>query len=390
MRAASPDGIMNQPLGDPVARLLDAIRRAKPVVALLGTDARTVSAVVDACVARLLDDPIRVVRVHGLPGVPLTLSQIVKDIGAGQQDGSRIDDDELIVRVLASRSGGESQVVLILEQAELLPLPTLVFLQVALAVFGTRTPRLQLLFAGRPNFAYLVDRDELAPLRDRLDAVIRVPPPLVDPALALPLRTEPGAGAGSSRRRWMLAMVPALLLAAGAATLARFWPSAAPPPVEVSAPMSRPVPAQVDPPAEAQALPQDEQPSPAPALPPQAQAMPEEAPPPLAPALPQEDAQPSPAPPPQAQPLPKEDVPPQAADAEPAPMLPPSREPDPAPPSERRAMPSGEQLTRFRVDFNLLLSQAEWGAKRLSENERARLFNEYLRWRNGVSAVSPP
>ena len=139
---------MSQRPGDPMAQLADAVRQAKPVVALLGTDTIAVSAAVDGCLALLSDDPIRVVRVRGLPGAPLTLSQIVEEIGAHQGSGPRVDDDELIVRVLATRSHGEDQVVLLLEQAELLPLRTLAFLQVALTVFGTRTPRLQLLFAG--------------------------------------------------------------------------------------------------------------------------------------------------------------------------------------------------------------------------------------------------
>lgn len=394
-------------MGDPVARLLEAVRQAQPVVALLGTDMAGVSAVLDECIARLSDDPIRVVRVHGLPGVPLTLARIVEEIGANEHDGSRGDDDELIVRVLATRSGGESQVVLILEQAELLPLPTLVFLQVALAVFGVRTPRLQLLFAGRPKFAYLIDRDELAPLRDRLDTVVRVPPPPVDPqpGLAMLRRAElseaatPRIEAGSNRRRRALTAVSALMLVTAAATLAQFWYGAAHPPIAGSIPVFDPAPAQIDRSAEAQVLPQDVQPPPAPASPPEAQAMPpnpEPAVPPQNQFLPQEEVQP-PALPSEAQALPQEASPPpapaplspQAAEPEPNPPLLPSREPEVAAAPERRALPSSEQLTRLRGDFDRFLAQPEWGSKRLSENERSRLFNEYLRWNYGTLAATP-
>lgn len=409
VRAKPPGRAMNQPLGDPVTRLLDAVRQAKPVVALLGTDTQAVSAVVDECVARLGGGSIRVVRVRGLPGMPLTLSRIVEEIGADQNDGARGDDDELIVRVLATRSGGESQVVLILEQADLLPAPTLMFLQVALAVFGQRTPRLQLLFAGRPRFAYLIDQDELTPLRDRLDAVIRVSPPLVDPqpGLAMPQRMElseaaaPRTAASFNRRKRAFAAVSALTLVAAVATLAQFWYGVGHPPTKLSRPVSSPAPAQVSPPAEARVLPRDVQPPPAPALPPQVQAVPQDAPspaplPPQAQSLPQDEVQP-PALPPEALALPGDNtpspapLPPQAAEPGPTPPPPPSREPDiaAAPPSDRRALPSSEQLTRLRGEFDRFLSQTEWGSKRLSENERSRLFNEYLRWNYGALAATP-
>ena len=200
---------MSQRPGNPVAELTDAVRQAKPVMALLGTDALAVAAAVDGCLASLSADPIRVVRVRGLPGTPLTLSRIVEEVGVSHREGRPVDDDELIVRVLATRSRGETQVVLLLEQAELLPLPTLAFLQVALTVFGTRTPRLQLLFAGHPKFISLIDREELAPLRDRLGPVVRVHTPLAGPGgQPMPRRVQLGGTAaaprtlaGSSRRR---------------------------------------------------------------------------------------------------------------------------------------------------------------------------------------------
>ncbi len=370
--------VMNQRPGDPVARLVDAVRQAKSAVALLGTDARAVSAAVDDCIVRLLDDPIRVVRVRGLPGTPLTLSRIVEEIGAGQDDGHRVDDDELIVRVLATRSRGEGQVVLLLEQAELLPLPTLAFLQVALAVFGTRTPRLQLLFAGHPRFMPLIDCDELTPLRDRLDAVVRVMPPLAGLELGSPVPRRVKLGgmaatrtvAGPGRRRWLVA-APALMLAVAAAAMGKAWYGAALLPI--------PSPVRIEPPADAQPLPQAAQPSPAPDLPPQAGPLPQDVPP-SAPDLP-----------PQVQ-LSKEPpaLPPQAAEPEPVPP-PLGGPPDgaAAPQPERRALPSSEQLARLRGEFDRFLSQTEWGSKRLTENERSRLFNEYLRWNYGALAASP-
>ena len=375
---------MSQRPGDPVAQMADAIRQARPVAALLGTNARAVSAAVDGCLALLSNDPIRVVRVRGLPGTPLTLSRIVEEIGATHHGGSRADDDELIVRVLATRARGETQVVLLLEQAELLPPPTLAFLQVALTVFGTRTPRLQLLFAGHPKFIPLIDRDELTPLRDRLGPVIRVQAPLADPELggAMPGRVErDGAArrravANSTRLRWAFAAVPALMLGVVAAVVGTNWNGAALRPVRAL--LAPAPPAERDPPSSVQPLPEDAR---APALPPQA-AGPEAAPPPPSP----DDAA---AVPPPAPPSGKPEV--AALPAVPQPPPPSSREPEAAaPPSpERRALPSSEQLARLRGEFDRFLSQTEWGSKKLSENERSRLFNEYLRWNYGTLAATP-
>ncbi len=398
---------MSQHPGDPVAQLADAVRQAKPVAVLSGTDARAVSAAVDGCLALLSGDPIRVVRVRGLPGTPLTLSRIVEEIGANHHGRPPVDDDELIVRVLATRNRGENQVVLLLEQAELLPLPTLAFLQVALTVFGTRTPRLQLLFAGHPKFIHLVDRDELAPLRDRLGPVIRVQAPLAGPDLgsAMPRRVALGGTAatrrtvaGPNRRRWGFAAVPALVLAAAAATFGRGWYGTAQPPIQAPFPAR---PAQVDPPPPVvQSVPPDTQPPSVPALPPQA-AEPETAPAPSS-REPGVAAPQTPLLPPSREPdVAAAPIPPQQPSREPdvaaAPALPQpspsSREPDVAapPPSlpERRALPSSEQLARLRSEFDRFLSQTEWGSKKLSENERSRLFNEYLRWNYGTLAATP-
>ncbi len=401
VRAKSPGQAVSQRPGDPAAQLADAVRQAKPVAALLGTNAQAVSAAVDGGLALLSGDPIRVVRIRGLPGTPLTLSRIVEEIGADQRGAPQVDDDELIVRVLATRTRGEDQVVLLLEQAELLPLPTLAFLQVALTVFGTRTPRLQLVFAGHPKFLHLIDREELTPLRDRIGPVIRVQAPLAGPELraALPQRVrldgaiQRPATTGPGRRRWVFAAVPALMLAAVAAALGTSWYGAARRPTQALTAPTRPA---HDLPPAAQTLPRDAQPPPAPASPLQA-AEPEAA---LALPSPEADAAAAPpsAPPPSREPDAPAPPTPPAPSREPdvavlpaAPELPPpSREPEATAPSpERRALPSSEQLARLRGEFDRFLSQTEWGSKKLSENERSRLFNEYLRWNYGTLAATP-
>jgi len=318
-------------------------------MALLGTDPDAVLAAVDECVGLLHGGPVRVVPVHGLPGVPLTLPHMVEEIGAGQLGGPAADADvsadadEQIVRILARRSGEEAQVLLIIEQADLLPLQTLAFLQVASIVFGARTPRLQLLFAGHPRFLQRVDRDELRHLHERLEAVIRLRPSRAGPASSLAAPGSVTAGGGrararavprSNRPRMVLVAVLALMAVTAAATLAVLQYDA-PPLIEETDDAAAPGAPQVDPPAAGTVEPQAMQPA----------------------------------------------QPPQQAtrDAAPAPTAPP----------ERRAPPSGEQLARLRGEFDRFLAQTEWGSKRMSEAERSRLFNEYLRWNYGAMAASP-
>ena len=382
-----PSMARGQHPGGPAAQLAEAIRQERPVMAMLGMDTAPVSAALDECIELLRDDPIRVIRIRGLPGAPLTLPRIVEELGADQPDRQGADDDELIVRVLASRGNKETLVALIIEQAELLPLPTLVFLQVASTVFGTRTPRLQLIFAGHPRFEQLLVRGELAGLRDRLQSVVRVARLPVAAAPATPARvasvdaaSRPHASRRFGRGAKVLVALLGSMLIIAAATFALTRPDA----VQRSSQAARPVPPsamRADPPLTATALPSLAQPqnTPSPVSPPLAVAPPPAAPP--AAAL--QTAPPRPAPSQLASPdplRPQAGAPPSVRDGSPLPTI---------PRNERGTAPSGEQLTRLRGEFDRFLAQTEWGSKRLGEGERARLFKEYLRWNYGAATVNP-
>lgn len=362
-RASIPSRTRSQQPGGPAAQLAAAVRQEKSVLALLGLDTAPVSAAIDECIELLHDDPIRIIRIRGLPGVPLTLPRIVEELGAGQRDGQPADDDELIVRVLASRGNQESLVALIIEQAELLPLPMLAFLQVASTVFGTRTPRLQLIFAGHPRFEQLLVRGELVALRERLQSVVRVARLPVGTAETTPVQVASEGAAGRPRTARRFGRKPKILvgllgsiLVIAAATFAITQP---PDPVRQANQATRPIPpsaVRADPPSTGTPEP--------------------------APARPQNTPSPSSPPPTAAPPIvTPQTVAPQAA-------LPQAAAP-PTPRNERGSAPSGEQLTRLRGDFDRFLAQTEWGSKRLGEGERTRLFNEYLRWNYGAATANP-
>ncbi len=344
-------------------QLTAAVARKEPVVAVLGVDEGAVLAVVDECIGSLLDQPLRVIRIRGSQGSPLTLPRIVQELGAAERGQLPVDDDELIVRVLARSSTKKDRIVLVIEQAHLLPMRTLAFLQVISTVFNATAPKIQLLFAGHPKFMEMVGRDELAGLQEQLETVVQVAnaPTVMAPSASAPYRTETSStGAGpltvpaATHRKKTLALSAALIVLIGAAFTALDQNlSSADDRDKNVAPAAGSTKAGL---AAASVAAQ----------------------PPLRPA----EAQP-PSPPP-------------ATASESSRLLTPAqpgnRDPDPAAatqPAKRRSTPSGEQLARLREEFEHFLAQTEWGSKRQSEGERSRLFNEFLQWNYGAPGSGP-
>jgi len=339
-----------------VDRLRNAITHDEAVMAVLGTDQNAVLAVVGDCVELLVDQPIRVVRLSGSQGSPLTLPRIVRELGAAERGGPPADDDELIVRVLTKPRSKQGRTLLIIEQAELLPLRTLVFLQIISTVFGAVTPKVQILFAGHPKFKHLIERNELTGLRDRLDTVIQVasaPPGMVSSIAAHPknngtARNKASPNFISGHRKKILVLLIGLLTLIGGA-FAILQQSRYGVVNEGSNAAATSDLAQANPPATgpiAQAPP----PSPAP--------------------LPQ-TAAPEP---------PSLSTPPQSS----------VEQPDSAAagqPAMRQGKLTNEQLARLRGEFDHFLAQTKWGSGRQSESERSRLFNEFLLWNYGAAGA---
>jgi len=392
------DNIGNEHPSRPVKRLADAIMHEEPIVALLGTDEAAILAAVDECINLLLDQPIRIVRMRGSRDSPLTLPRIVAELGAGEQGGLPIDDDELIVRVLTKHSNREGQVVLVIEQAELLPSRTLAFLQIISTIFGARTPRLQIFFVGHPRFEQLIDKDELAGIRDRLETVIRIVGPSVEAALRpstldrrSDVRSRLSAVSTPDRQKNVLLLPLALMVVIVGVTLPLGQRNAIDTvdkgqDLAIPSDPTRADPSLTAPPSSQRALPA--QPDRLPVRPPAAE--------PLPAVPPQSPATQPPLQPPGTQPVPAPTLPPQAAASQlpplPSASRPSTRDPNSATtarPAEPRASPTGEQLVQLREEFDRFLAQTEWSSKRQSESERSRLFNEYLQWNYGASVASP-
>ncbi len=343
-------------------QLTAAVAHKEPVTAVLGVDEGAVLAVVDECISSLLDQPLRIIRLRGSQGSPLTLPRIVQELGAAERGELPVDDDELIVRVLARSSTKKDRVVLVIEQADLLPMRTLAFLQVISTVFNATAPRLQLLLAGHPRFMELIGRSELTGLKEQLETVVQVAnaSTVMAPGTSTLYHAGPGridAGPptvpAATHYKKPLVLSAALIVLIGAAfAVLQQNLSSADSRDENVAPVADL--AKAGPAAAGMA-----------------------AQPPLRPT----EAQPPPLPSP----------PPATASAPSRLLTPPqpgNRDPDPAAatqPAKRRSVPSGEPLARLREQFEHFLAQTERGSKRQSESERSRLFNEFLQWNYSAS-----
>jgi hypothetical protein len=354
MYERSHNGIRNASAAGFADRLRDAITHEEAVVAVLGTDADAVLAIVNDCVEMLADQPIRVVRFGGSQGSPLTLPRIVRELGAAERGGPPADDDELIVRVLTKPRSKQGRTLLIIEHAELLPLRTLVFLQIISTVFGAVTPMVQIVFAGHPKFKLLIERDELTGLRDRLGTVIQVAsaPASMVPSIAVrpkdsgTARNKASPNFISGHRKKVLVLLVGLLTVIGGA-LAILQQSRYGVVNEGRNAAATSDLAQADPPANGM-IAQTPPPSPAP--------------------LPQ-TAAPEPS---------RLSTPPQSSVEQPDSMT-------TAQPAMRQGKLTNEQLARLRGEFDHFLAQTKWGSGRQSESERSRLFNEFLLWNYGAA-----
>lgn len=167
------------------ANALAALQAGHPFSLLLTADdhqrAAELEAVLDAVAA---DGRTRIAAVTNPLRAPLTLERLLIQAMHGPTHGAALaGDDAATIRRIASRHGGESRVVLVIDKAETLHPEVLHFLGRNAACFPDGTPRLQVLFVGRPEFQAMLDAPDAA--ADGHAAVLDAPQP-VEPVLAPP------------------------------------------------------------------------------------------------------------------------------------------------------------------------------------------------------------
>ncbi len=182
-----------------------------PISTVVGISPEDLDNRLEAALATLDPVAVRVVRIGNLPRLQLTLKRLLLQISI--LDESSDSDEAAIANILGSRWKGESQIMLVIEQAETLEPDAMQFLQVLTQSFKQRTPSLHVLLAGSLALLDLgfdsdarlpgaSDMDDAPAKLDRSQLLIPVPPPSgplpANPALPLwrPLRLGLFAVAG--------------------------------------------------------------------------------------------------------------------------------------------------------------------------------------------------
>lgn len=229
------------------AWLEDVIRRQQVFTVLIeesGVDPASLAAAVTA-----LGSGIRCVRIGNPLKSPLTLSRIILQIGA-EQGASAEEEMADAARLLATRTGEEHLVLLIIEQAETLDHEALSFLQRLPGLTSPDSSLLQILFMAGPRFWTLLQNAEFASLREQLAGRIEPLPSQVPTIPVVPIALAPRPQA----RRWAawggLVTVVALAGIAGALLLARPPAMVAIDPEPEASDQTNAAPAPVSPPTE--------------------------------------------------------------------------------------------------------------------------------------------
>jgi hypothetical protein len=253
------------------AWLVDAIRRRQIFTVIpeeSGLDPASLAAVVAAP-----GSGIRCMRIANPLTSPLTLSRIILQIGA-DQGASAEEEIADAARLLATRTGEEHQVLLIVERAETLDHEALSFLQRLHGLVPSNSPLLQILFVAGPRFWTLLQNEEFALMREQLAGQLQPQSLQAAPIPLLPIAPAPRL----QTRRWaalslvvgvaLAGMAGTLLLASSRATVAidpelkpstqaAAAPALASPPLETS----RPEPSNADAPPTSSVTPPVEEPA---------------------------------------------------------------------------------------------------------------------------------
>jgi hypothetical protein len=162
-----------------IAAVVRAIRDRRPFVAITGEENLAKSLVLEAVIASLGTRFVRFVRVANPRGGTLTLRRIVGQVGKLGQEIPDPNEGARVLRALRERQGDETQVVLVVEQAESLGQHALSFLQLLPRTTAPNAPLLQVLFVGRPGFWALLEDVRFGRLRDQLTVRVVVEPLIV-------------------------------------------------------------------------------------------------------------------------------------------------------------------------------------------------------------------
>jgi type II secretory pathway predicted ATPase ExeA len=173
--AAGAVGATTQPFlsatqSQALAMVMDAVARRAPVALLTGEAGVGKTALLNEMAATLFGTPVQIIKVtHPLPR-PLELQKLIA-APLGLPDAETLTPTE-VARALASLAGGadpERRILLLADDAHLLPQETLRYLGLMAELLGGRQALLQIVLSGRPALLEVLRHPDLAPLLRRVD-----------------------------------------------------------------------------------------------------------------------------------------------------------------------------------------------------------------------------
>lgn len=136
-----------------------SLQAGHPFSLLLAEDDRQRTTALETLLDTVADPSTRFARVNNPLRARLTLERLLIQVIQDSSD-RLLSDPAQLVRAIASRRAEETRVILVIESAETLHPEVLQFFGRAAALFPDGSPRLQILFVGRPAFtALLADPD---------------------------------------------------------------------------------------------------------------------------------------------------------------------------------------------------------------------------------------
>lgn len=136
-----------------------SLQAGHPFSLLLAEDDRQRAASLESLMDAIADPKTRFARATNPLRARLTLERLLIQVVQGDPDTTH-GDPAAIIRRIADRRADETRVILIIERSETLHPEVLRFFGQTAPLFPDATPRLQLLFVGRPEFRAMLDDPE--------------------------------------------------------------------------------------------------------------------------------------------------------------------------------------------------------------------------------------
>ncbi len=133
-----------------------SLQAGHPFSLLLAADERQLAAALDSLMDAIADPSTRFARATNPLRARLTLERLLIQVIQGYPDSTE-PGAAAVIRRIAERRGEERRVILIIERSETLHPEVLRFFGQTATLFPDGTPRLQILFVGKPEFRAMLD-----------------------------------------------------------------------------------------------------------------------------------------------------------------------------------------------------------------------------------------